>query len=142
MLHEAPAVVDTAAVVNASTSGPEPATPATSTSAVKALQDQNEQLRSENESLRQRLEEERSLRRGYDVCDNHKTHESHLVKEQITAIDGAAEMLALHSELARLRQTCAAYAEAIEETRSYFFELRRLHADLDTHLRPDGPPQR
>lgn len=107
-------------------------------SIVEDLKLQNQRLRQENEELRQRLEEERALRRSVDAADSHKALEAATYKDQIQAIDDKAEALALHSELLQLRQTCAVYAEATEESKSYFVELKRLYAELEKYLRPEA----
>lgn len=112
--------------------------PDSSAATVESLQAQNEKLRQENELLRRRLEEERLLRQSTDAVDSHKAFEAAACKDQIRAIDENAEVLALHAELLQLRQTCAVYAEATEESRSYFFELKRLYAELEKHLKSES----
>lgn len=102
------------------------------------LRRQNQVLRAENAVLQRRLEEERSQRRQGPEGDNHYRVEAKVCRAAITDMDANAQLLGLYDELRRLRRKCDVYAEAVEESRSYFFEMKRLYTEVAPHLRSTG----
>ncbi|KAG5484286.1 hypothetical protein LSCM4_07852 [Leishmania orientalis] len=96
---------------------------------------QNQLLKAENAVLLRKLEEERAQRRQSQLDENHYSVEATACRDAIEKIDGSAQVLALHDELHRLRKKCDVYAEAVEESRSYFFEMKRLYMEVSPYLR-------
>ncbi|KAG5509498.1 hypothetical protein JKF63_06203 [Porcisia hertigi] len=96
---------------------------------------QNQLLKAENAVLQRKLEEELAQRRQPQLDQTHYSLEAKTCLEAIENIDSNAQVLALHDELHRLRKKCDIYAEAVEESRSYFFEMKRLYMEVLPHLR-------
>ncbi|KPA76565.1 hypothetical protein ABB37_07851 [Leptomonas pyrrhocoris] len=104
------------------------------------LRRQNQLLKAENAMLQRKLEEERSHRLQWQSEGDHNTAEAAMCCESIEKMDKDAQVLALYAELHRLREKCDVYAEAVEESRSYFFEMKRLYTEVEPHLRSSGVP--
>ncbi|KAG5483974.1 hypothetical protein LSCM1_05824 [Leishmania martiniquensis] len=96
---------------------------------------QNQLLKAENAVLLRKLEEERAQRRQSQLNENHYNLEAKACRDAIEKTDGNTQVLALHDELQRLRKKCDVYAEAVEESRSYFFEMKRLYMEVSPYLR-------
>ncbi|CAG9570879.1 conserved hypothetical protein [Leishmania major strain Friedlin] len=99
------------------------------------LRCQNQLLKAENAVLQRKLEEERAQRRQSQLDVNHYNLEAEACREAIEKADGNAQVLALYDELQRLRKKCDIYAEAVEESRCYFFEMKRLYMEVSPYLR-------
>ncbi|CAJ1019102.1 conserved hypothetical protein [Leishmania braziliensis MHOM/BR/75/M2904] len=102
---------------------------------LEELRLRNQLLRAENAELQSKLEDERTQRRQSQLDENHYSLEAKACREAIEKIDSKAQVLALHDELHRLRKKCDIYAAALEESRSYFFEMKRLYMEVSPHLR-------
>ncbi|KPI87211.1 hypothetical protein ABL78_3727 [Leptomonas seymouri] len=103
------------------------------------LRQQNQILKAENAMLQRKLEEERSDRLQWQHDGNHHTTEARICCESIEKMDKSAQVLALYAELHRLREKCDVYADAVEESCGYFFEMKRLYAEVEPHLRSGAP---
>ncbi|GET86856.1 hypothetical protein, conserved [Leishmania tarentolae] len=127
--------VSTAAPAGVANAGSSPALTAEEMKEFEELRCQNQLLKAENAVLQRKLEEERAQRRQSQLDQNHYSLEAEACREAIEKVDSDAQVLALYDELHRLRMKCAIYAEAVEESRSYFFEMKRLYMEVSPHLR-------
>ncbi|ORC86204.1 uncharacterized protein TM35_000302440 [Trypanosoma theileri] len=98
---------------------------------LERLRAANAELRAENAELRRRLTAERAgLTPGAWAAASGAAVELQLAG-RIRERDGAATILALHDELRRLSQQCGRYADALEEARGNFVEMKRLYSELN-----------
>lgn len=105
------------------------------------LRRQNAVLRAENEILQRRLDEERSSSHRWQHDGHHHLMEANACRASIEEASANTQIVALYDELQRLRKKCDVYAEAVEESRSHFLEMKRLYAELEPQMRPstDAP---
>ncbi|KAH9600096.1 hypothetical protein LSM04_002025 [Trypanosoma melophagium] len=93
----------------------------------------NAELRAENAELRRQLAVERAgLTPGGWGAASGSAAELRLagrIREQ----EASATILALNDELCRLSRQCGRYADALEEARGNFVEMKRLYSELN-HL--------
>lgn len=106
------------------------------------LRQQNRLLKAENAALQLRLEEERAHRLQWQQHGDHFAAEAKMCCDAIESAEKDAPVLALYAELRRLREKCDVYAEAVEESRSYFFEMKRLYTEVEPYLRSAGAAAR
>lgn len=102
------------------------------------LRRQNKLLKAENAMLQRKLDDERANRQQWQRDGNHHTSEANMCCASIEKVDKDAHVLALYAELRRLREKCDVYAEAVEESRNYFFEMKRLYTEVEPYLRAPG----
>ncbi|KAL7699237.1 hypothetical protein N2W54_004026 [Lotmaria passim] len=102
------------------------------------LRRQNQVLKAENAILQRKLEEEHTRRLQWQRAGNHHTTEAEMCCAAIEKVDKEAHVLALYAELHRLREKCDVYADAVEESRNYFFEMKRLYTEVEPYLRSSG----
>ncbi|RNF16511.1 uncharacterized protein Tco025E_05159 [Trypanosoma conorhini] len=100
---------------------------------VERLRERNAQLREENAELRTRLNQERLHIAADGIEKERRELEVDFCRELIRERDEHATILALHDELTRLNRQCAVYADALEEARGNFVEMKRLYGELN-HL--------
>ncbi|CAJ1987108.1 hypothetical protein conserved [Leishmania donovani] len=131
----ASAVASTADPADAGSVSSSPTLTAAEMKEFAELRCQNQLLKAENAVLQRKLEEERAQRRQSQLDENHYNLEAEACREAIEKTDGNAQVLALYDELQRLRKKCDIYAEAVEESRSYFFEMKRLYMEVSPYLR-------
>ncbi|ESL08199.1 hypothetical protein TRSC58_04102 [Trypanosoma rangeli SC58] len=102
-------------------------------SGMERFRERNARLREENAELRARLSQERPHSATDGMCKGSRELEVDLCRELIQEKDGKATILELHNELIRLKRQCAVYADALEEARGNFVEMKRLYDELN-HL--------
>ncbi|RNF02907.1 hypothetical protein TraAM80_06110 [Trypanosoma rangeli] len=102
-------------------------------SGVERFRERNAKLREENAELRVRLSQERPHSATDGIGKGSRELEVDLCRELIQEKDGKATILELHDELTRVKRQCAVYADALEETRGNFVEMKRLYDELN-HL--------
>lgn len=132
------APADATATATGSSSSSSPALSSAERREFDDLRRQNKILKAENAMLQRRLDEERAHRQQWQRDGNHFTAEAKLCCESIEQLDKDARVLALYAELHRLRAKCDVYAEAVEESRNYFFEMKRLYTEVEPSLRSPG----
>ncbi|EAN87487.1 hypothetical protein C3747_200g50c [Trypanosoma cruzi] len=98
------------------------------------LRERNARLREENSKLRVRLNQERQHVASEGMDGGHRELEVGLCKDLIREKEKQATILALHDELTRLNRQCAVYADALEEARGNFVEVKRLYGELNNLL--------
>lgn len=131
----AAAAGSTAAPTDAGSASSSPTLTAEEMNEFAELRCQNQLLKAENAVLQRKLEEERAQRQQSQLDENHYKLQAEACREAIEKTDSNAHVLALYDELHRLRKKCDIYAEAVEESRSYFFEMKRLYMEVSPYLR-------
>ncbi|KEG10056.1 hypothetical protein DQ04_04241020 [Trypanosoma grayi] len=101
---------------------------------LERLRERNAKLREENTQLKKKLAEERPNITGDGFDDGHRRVEVESYRRLINEQDPQATILSLHDELMRLGRQCAVYADALEEARENFVEMKRLYSELNQIL--------
>lgn len=105
---------------------------------VERLRRENARLAQENAELKQRIEEERVHRWQCMQDENHQALQANGYRAKIETLDKDVEVVRLHEELQKQRKKCNVYAEALEESHSFFVELKRLYAEIEPYLMAQG----
>nr|CCC95072.1 conserved hypothetical protein [Trypanosoma congolense IL3000] len=103
-------------------------------SELELLRQEVEQLRRENNGLKEKL----ALRKSQCVRERSgigpQQMEVETYRAQIRKHEPQAPILRLHDELLKAEQQCAIYGNALEDARGNFVNMKRLYSELNKIL--------
>ncbi|CAD2219503.1 hypothetical protein ADEAN_000701100 [Angomonas deanei] len=98
---------------------------------VRRIKTENDQLKTEIASLKNKIIEEKQKYKNEYGLENHKVREAITAVQGIEARERDAEIVRTYRELVNERRKSAVLAEMLEEVRTHFFEIKRLYEHME-----------